>query len=68
MGRFMTHHGHESARAVGVHKAWLVGTIEKFRGPDQASCAPLALMTNFASAESLQLLAQVLTQVNVAAA
>ncbi len=67
MGRFVTH-GRESARAVGVHKAWLMGTIETFRGPDQASCAPLALMTNFASAESLQLLAQVLTQVNVAAA
>ena len=50
MGRFVTH-GRESARAVGVHKAWLVGTIEKFRGPDQASCAPLALMTNFASAD-----------------
>ena len=52
MGRFATP-GRESARAVGVHKAWLVGTIEKFRGPDQASCAPLALMANFASAETL---------------
>ena len=52
MGRFMTH-GRESAPVVGVHKAWLMGTIETFRGPDQASCAPLALMTNFASAESL---------------
>ena len=50
VGRFVTH-GRESARAVGVHKAWLMGTIETFRGPDQASCAPLALMTNFASAD-----------------
>ena len=50
MGRFVTH-GRESARAVGVHKAWLMGTIETFRGPDQASCAPLALMTNFTLAD-----------------
>ena len=49
MGRCVTR-GRESARAVGVHKAWSVGTIEKFRGPDQALCASLALKTNVTSA------------------
>ena len=57
--------GHELPHAVGAHKAGLVGTIEKFRGPGQALCASLALKTNDTS---VVWLSAAKLQVNVAAA